>query len=151
MKIYTKTGDEGTTGLLGGERILKSDVRMDAIGTVDELNASLGWCAVANHDSGLASQFRWIQAGCLTLEPSLPCPPIVRIKSIESDPKRCPSWSPTLTGWMRSFRLCETSSCRAGVNWAPVCISRDRFAAAPSETLLRYMRNMQYHTMLARF
>lgn len=74
MKIYTKTGDEGTTGLLGGERILKSDVRMDAIGTVDELNASLGWCAVANHDSGLASQFRWIQARLFDLGAELALP-----------------------------------------------------------------------------
>lgn len=42
MKIYTKTGDEGTTGLLGGRRLPKDDVRIDAYGTIDELNAVLG-------------------------------------------------------------------------------------------------------------
>lgn len=42
MKIYTKTGDDGTTGLLGAGRLRKDDVRIDAYGTVDELNASVG-------------------------------------------------------------------------------------------------------------
>lgn len=42
MKIYTKTGDAGTTGLLGGERVAKDDSRIEAYGTVDELNALLG-------------------------------------------------------------------------------------------------------------
>jgi cob(I)alamin adenosyltransferase len=42
VKIYTKTGDAGTTGLIGGARIDKNSLRMAAIGDVDELNASLG-------------------------------------------------------------------------------------------------------------
>lgn len=42
MKIYTKTGDRGTTSLLGGKRVPKSDLRIDAYGTVDELNSYLG-------------------------------------------------------------------------------------------------------------
>ncbi len=42
MKIYTKTGDEGTTSLFGGQRLPKSDLRIDAYGTVDELNSFLG-------------------------------------------------------------------------------------------------------------
>jgi len=42
VKIYTKTGDEGTTSLFGGQRLLKSDLRIDAYGTVDELNSYLG-------------------------------------------------------------------------------------------------------------
>lgn len=42
MKIYTKTGDTGTTGLFGGERILKHHPRIEAYGTIDELNAHLG-------------------------------------------------------------------------------------------------------------
>ena len=47
MKIYTKTGDDGTTGLIGGQRVRKSDPRIDCYGTVDELNAVLGLAAVA--------------------------------------------------------------------------------------------------------
>lgn len=42
MKIYTKTGDTGTTGLFGGKRVSKADLRINAYGTVDELNAWLG-------------------------------------------------------------------------------------------------------------
>lgn len=42
MKIYTKTGDEGTTGLFAGPRVFKDDPRICAYGSVDELNASLG-------------------------------------------------------------------------------------------------------------
>ncbi len=42
MKIYTKTGDEGKTGLIGGTRVAKSDMRIEAYGTVDELNSHIG-------------------------------------------------------------------------------------------------------------
>jgi cob(I)alamin adenosyltransferase len=42
MKIYTKTGDHGTTSLFGGKRVSKSDLRIDTYGTVDELNAFVG-------------------------------------------------------------------------------------------------------------
>ena len=42
LKIYTKTGDDGTTGLLGSRRVRKDDLRIEAYGTVDELNAVLG-------------------------------------------------------------------------------------------------------------
>ena len=41
-KIYTKTGDKGTTSLVGGQRVSKTDTRLQAYGTVDELNAFLG-------------------------------------------------------------------------------------------------------------
>ena len=42
MKIYTKTGDKGTTSLLSGTRVSKADMRLDAYGTLDELNSWLG-------------------------------------------------------------------------------------------------------------
>lgn len=41
-RIYTRTGDDGTTGLVGGDRVGKDDPRIEAYGTVDELNAALG-------------------------------------------------------------------------------------------------------------
>ena len=42
MKVYTKTGDEGKTGLIGGTRVLKSSLRIESYGTVDELNSYIG-------------------------------------------------------------------------------------------------------------
>jgi len=47
MKIYTRHGDDGTTGLFGGNRVAKSDARIECYGTVDELNAVLGLVAAA--------------------------------------------------------------------------------------------------------
>ena len=45
-KIYTRTGDDGTTGLVDGSRVVKHDARMEAIGAVDEANSALGVTAV---------------------------------------------------------------------------------------------------------
>lgn len=42
MKIYTRTGDEGSTSLFGGKRVSKSELRIEAYGTIDELNANIG-------------------------------------------------------------------------------------------------------------
>src|ERR1035437_2429785 len=42
MKLYTKTGDKGQTGLIGGTRVSKNDIRIEAYGTVDELNSFIG-------------------------------------------------------------------------------------------------------------
>jgi cob(I)alamin adenosyltransferase len=50
MKIYTRTGDKGETGLFGGARVSKDDVRVEAYGTIDEANATIGlalaYCSV---------------------------------------------------------------------------------------------------------
>jgi cob(I)alamin adenosyltransferase len=51
VRIYTKTGDDGMTGLLGSGRVYKDDVRVEAYGTVDELNASLGVARAHGVDS----------------------------------------------------------------------------------------------------
>jgi cob(I)alamin adenosyltransferase len=54
MKIYTRTGDSGETSLLGGDRVLKNDVRIEAIGSIDETNAAIG-VVRAELDRGSAS------------------------------------------------------------------------------------------------
>lgn len=49
-RIYTRTGDDGTTGLVGGQRVVKSAPRIDAYGTVDELSAAIGLARTALAD-----------------------------------------------------------------------------------------------------
>lgn len=51
-KIYTRTGDDGTTGLGDGSRVAKDDARVEAYGTIDEANAALGLAIIACRDAG---------------------------------------------------------------------------------------------------
>jgi len=62
MKLYTKGGDDGTTGLFGGPRVLKNNLRVTAYGEVDELNASLGVALTLVSDAKLSAQLRQIQS-----------------------------------------------------------------------------------------
>ena len=62
MKIYTKTGDDGTTGLYGGSRLLKSHIRIEAYGTIDELNATLGLVHASEKDGEMKSILETIQS-----------------------------------------------------------------------------------------
>jgi cob(I)alamin adenosyltransferase len=73
MKIYTKTGDDGSTGLIGGERVPKSDRRIECVGTVDELNAALGWASVVAANELLGS-LRTIQNELFVLGSHLALP-----------------------------------------------------------------------------
>jgi cob(I)alamin adenosyltransferase len=61
MKIYTKTGDKGETGLFGGGRVRKDNARIAAYGEVDELNALIGWARAANRDSAVDGVLKSIQ------------------------------------------------------------------------------------------
>jgi cob(I)alamin adenosyltransferase len=77
MKIYTKTGDDGSTGLLGGARVRKSETRIDCYGIIDELNAALGWSAVTATGSGLRpmlEQLRTVQADLFVIGSHLAVP-----------------------------------------------------------------------------
>lgn len=62
VKIYTRTGDDGTTGVLGPGRVKKSDARVEAYGSVDELNASLGVVRAADTAGWLTAELAAIQS-----------------------------------------------------------------------------------------
>jgi cob(I)alamin adenosyltransferase len=62
MKIYTRHGDKGETGLLGGKRVPKNDARIEAYGTVDELNAHLGLLRDRVSDNSTVSRIQEIQS-----------------------------------------------------------------------------------------
>ena len=79
MKIYTKTGDNGTTGLLGGTRVPKDHLRVAAYGDVDELNALLG-LVKAEADGSLARLLGQIQRDLFALGAQL-ADPTARVAS----------------------------------------------------------------------
>ena len=60
-KIYTRTGDRGTAGLVDGSRVSKSSLRMTAIGEVDEANAAIGMAIAELEDGPIADQLSEIQ------------------------------------------------------------------------------------------
>lgn len=67
MRIYTRTGDQGETGLFGGQRLSKSHPRVAAYGEVDELNAHLGLCASLCADPDLSVLLARIQSDLFVL------------------------------------------------------------------------------------
>jgi cob(I)alamin adenosyltransferase len=74
MKIYTKTGDMGSTGLFGGPRVSKDDDRIEAYGTVDELNAALGIVRAANVPADIDEQLSNIQSELFSIGAELATP-----------------------------------------------------------------------------
>jgi cob(I)alamin adenosyltransferase len=61
MRIYTRTGDDGTTGLFGGQRTSKADLRVEAYGAVDEASASIGYAVSLIEEAELRAQLEAIQ------------------------------------------------------------------------------------------
>lgn len=74
MRIYTRTGDQGETGLFGGQRVLKNHPRVTAYGEVDELNAQLGVCIAAGSDEEIRATLERIQADLLVAGADLATP-----------------------------------------------------------------------------
>src|SRR5947209_13795454 len=75
MKIYTKTGDKGETSLFGGRRLRKDNLRIEACGTVDELNSSIGICRSMNTVREVDTILEEIQNDLFTLGADLATPP----------------------------------------------------------------------------
>ena len=74
MKVYTKTGDKGTTGLYGGTRVSKNSLKIDSYGTVDELNSYLGLVRSYEIDPALEEEIIIIQKGLFNLGAELATP-----------------------------------------------------------------------------
>src|SRR5258708_2122470 len=75
MKLYTKTGDDGTTGLFGGGRVPKASARVEAYGTVDEANAAIGVARARRLDPGIDGVLAHVQEDLFTLGAELACVP----------------------------------------------------------------------------
>ncbi|UCF80416.1 MAG: cob(I)yrinic acid a,c-diamide adenosyltransferase [Acidobacteriota bacterium] len=74
-KIYTRAGDDGETGLIGGERVPKSHLRIAAYGGVDEANAALGTALALLEDSGLKALLEPVQHDLFRVGAALATPP----------------------------------------------------------------------------
>lgn len=75
MKIYTKTGDKGKTSLIGGTKVYKSDLRIEAYGTIDELNSFVGLCFDHLKAHTINSVLGEIQDRLFTIGSALACDP----------------------------------------------------------------------------
>lgn len=75
MRIYTRTGDSGETGLFGSGRVSKADLRVEAYGTVDELNAQIGWAETLLRHLALSEPLHRVQADLLVIGADLATPP----------------------------------------------------------------------------
>lgn len=74
-KIYTKTGDQGKTSLIGGTRVSKASLRIEAYGTIDELNSFIGWVRDLQSDPGNCALLSEIQDRLFTVGSSLAADP----------------------------------------------------------------------------
>jgi cob(I)alamin adenosyltransferase len=157
MKIYTRSGDEGSTGLFGGARVAKDDLRIEAYGTVDELNALLGLVRAAGPPEAAAAVVERIQhelfhlgAQLAALDPSRLKVSLIGAKQIETaerDIDRFERQLPTLT----AFILPGGSAAAATLHVArTVCRRAERRlvtlrAADPDgvpDVLLRYLNRL---------
>jgi cob(I)alamin adenosyltransferase len=75
MKIYTKTGDAGKTSLLGGTKVFKNDPRIEAYGTVDELNSYIGLVSDFSNNENVKPVLKEIQDRLFTIGAELACDP----------------------------------------------------------------------------
>lgn len=82
MKIYTKTGDLGKTSLLGGSRVSKDEIKIEAYGTLDELNALLGVLRDVNSDDHTKDIIKEIQDRLFTMGAELASEPEQNKKKI---------------------------------------------------------------------
>lgn len=75
MRIYTGTGDSGETGLIGGGRVPKNGATMCAVGSLDEVNAFLGWAKVCAADPEVIRTIEWIQQRLFCIGAEVASPP----------------------------------------------------------------------------
>lgn len=129
-RIYTKTGDKGKTGLIGGKRVGKDSLRIAAIGDVDELNAALGFAASLEPDSETTALIRPVQSDLFSLGAALASPESVSRSRLEKATGRLERVIDALEEGvepLRNFVLPGGSPAGACLHWArAVCRRAER-------------------------
>jgi len=159
MPVYTKTGDKGETSLANGARISKSDARIEAYGTVDELNSWIGMlrASLANSQQPTAnSQLQWLQNKLFNLGAALSLAPGEWIT--EADVHQLELWIDEMQAQVprqKAFILPAGSEavCRCHV-CRTICRRTERkmILLDPDPTLLQFInRTSDYLFVLARF
>jgi cob(I)alamin adenosyltransferase len=101
VKIYTKTGDAGETGLFGGPRVQKSDSRVEAYGEIDELNAALGATRALVEDPEIDAQLARVQEELFCVGAELATPHEAKARS--AIPPMDAAWTARLEGAMDAW------------------------------------------------
>jgi cob(I)alamin adenosyltransferase len=157
MKIYTRVGDAGQTGLFGGPRVSKDDARIEAYGTVDELNAAIGMARAASPPAAIDEVLKRVQNQLFTIGAQLATPhpaeknvPMIRaeqVAALETDIDQFDDRLPPL----KVFILPGGTNAAAKIHFArTVCRRAERrivsFAPAAPESataeLLAYMNRL---------
>jgi len=156
-KIYTRGGDDGSTSLAGGQRVPKNACRIEAYGTVDELNSQIGVALAAGLEAGIATALGVIQnelfhlgADLSTLEEDKKKRPGPRIepRHVDSLEALLDEWTPRL-GPLENFILPAGSAGAAALHVArTVCRRAERLVVTLAEQepaapeALRYMNRL---------
>jgi cob(I)alamin adenosyltransferase len=156
MKIYTKTGDEGETGLFAGPRVWKDDLRIEAYGVVDELNAFLGWGRAQSLAPEIDAVLDQVQhdlfavgAELATPEPQLHGTDLVGHEHIVALEQQIDHWE-TILPPLREFILPGGTAASAALHMARCACRRAerhvvtlrRHQPAVSEQVLRYLNRL---------
>ena len=131
-RIYTRGGDAGETSLGDGSRVSKLDARIEAFGTVDELNAVLGVVLAGRRPGRIRPVLERVQNELFDLGADLSVPAGVEGR-LRVDQTSSTGWRTTATGSTPSYPSSGASCCPAGRAWPPGSTSRARSAGVPSE------------------
>ena len=139
MKLYTKQGDDGSTGLIGGTRVPKNDPRVAAYGEVDETNAAIGVVIAGCGNEETAATLRRVQAELFVLGSQLATPPGDQPKLVigEAQVRQLEHWIDAASAEvspLRNFILPGGSETAAGLHLArTVCRRAERAVVALAE------------------
>ena len=128
MSIYTKRGDSGTTSLMNGISVSKSDDRIELLGTIDELNSALGLAKVISEDS-LKEHLSQIQRQLMQIMAGIADP---RNLDYRCPKERSSHWKRGSTIWKPRSPARKNLFCTADVNFPPDWIWRAPLQDAPN-------------------